>query len=44
MKEAIQRYFTKGAIVPTNPNTGDIRNYLAMKLERDDKLEAMSDD
>lgn len=30
--------------MPINPKAGDIWNYLSMKLERDDKLEATSDD
>jgi len=33
---AIQRYFTKVVVIPVSPNTNDIRNYLEMKLDRDD--------
>jgi len=38
---AIQRYFTKAVVVPVSPNTDDIRNYIEMKLDRDDEPEAM---
>ena len=38
---AIQRYFTKAIVIPVSPNTNDIRNYLEMKLDRDDEPEAM---
>jgi len=38
---AIQRYFTKAIVIPVSPNTDDIRNYLEMKLDRDDEPEAM---
>jgi len=41
---AIQRYFTKAVVVPVSPNTDDIRNYIEMKLDRDDEPEAMDDD
>ena len=44
VKDNIQRYFTKAVIIPINPNTADIRNYLEMKLNRDDEPEAMDDD
>jgi len=40
----IQRYFTKAVVVPVSPNTDDIRNYIEMKLDRDDEPEAMDDD
>ena len=39
--EAIQRYFTKAVMIPVSPNTNDIRNYIEMKLDRDDEPEAM---
>jgi len=38
---AIQRYFTKAIVIPVSPNTNDIRNYLEMRLDRDDEPEAM---
>ena len=41
---AIQRYFTKTVVIPISPNTDDIRNYLAMKLDEDDDPEAMDGD
>ena len=41
---AIQRYFTKTVVMPIGPNTDDIRNYLAMKLDEDDDPEAMDGD
>ena len=41
---AIQRYFTKVVVIPVSPNTNDIRNYLEMKLDRDDEPEAMDND
>ena len=44
VKEAIQRYFTKVVVIPVSPNEGDIRNYLEMKLDRDDEPEAMDSD
>ena len=40
-KENIQRYFTGAVVIPINPSTDDIRNYLEMRLDRDDELEAM---
>ena len=38
---AIQRYFTKVVVIPVSPNMNDIRNYLEMRLDRDDEPEAM---
>ena len=43
VREAIQRYFTKAIVIPVNPNQDDIRNYVEMKLDRDDEPEAMDD-
>jgi len=40
--EAIQRYFTKAVVIPISPNQDDIRNYLEMRIDRDDKPEAMN--
>jgi hypothetical protein len=42
VKEDIQRYFTKAVVIPISPNTDDIRNYLEMRLDRDDEPEAMT--
>jgi len=42
--EAIQRYFAGVVVIPISPNTDDVRNYLAMRLGRDDEPEAMDDD
>jgi len=41
---AIRRYFTAAVVIPISPNTGDVRNYLEMRLDRDDEPEAMDDD
>ena len=41
---AILRYFAKAVVILISPNTDDIRNYLAMKLDRDDEPEAMDND
>ena len=41
---SIRRYFTKAVVIPVSPNTDDIRNYLQMKLDRDDDPEAMDND
>jgi len=40
----IQRYFTKAVVIPVSPNADDIRNYIEMKLDRDDEPEAMDND
>jgi len=37
----IRSYFAKAVVIPISPNTDDIRNYLEMKLDRDDKPKAM---
>ena len=44
VREAIQRYFTKVVVIPINPNTDDIRNYLEMRLDQDEEPEAMDSD
>ena len=44
VKEDIQRYFTKVAVIPISSNTDDIRNYLEMRLDGDTDPEAMSAD
>ena len=44
VNENIQRYFTEAVVIPINPNTDDIRNYLEMRLDRDDDPEAMDND
>jgi len=38
----IQRYFSKAIVIPLNPNTNDIRDYVEMRLDRDSEPEAMS--
>jgi len=40
----IQRYFAEAVVIPISPSTDDIRNYLEMKLNRDEQPEAMDDD
>ena len=44
VKEDVQRYFTKAAVIPINPNRNDIRNYVEMRLDRDSEPEAMNND
>ena len=43
VREAIQRYFPGVVVIPISPNTDDVRNYLEMKLNRDEEPEAMDD-
>jgi len=40
----IQRYFTGAVVIPISPKIDDVRNYLEMRLDRDDEPEAMDDD
>jgi len=44
VREDIQRYLIKVAVIPISPNTDDIRNYLEMRLDNDTDPEAISDD
>ena len=44
VKETIKRYFTKAVEMPISPNTDDIRNYVEMRLDKDDVPEAMDKD
>ena len=44
VRGAIQRYFAGALVIPICPNTDDIRNYLEMKLDRDDDPEAMDNE
>ena len=44
IKEAIQRYLTKAVVIPISPNQDDIKNYVEMRLDRDDEPEAMNKD
>ena len=44
VKEVIEKYFTKVVVIPISPNRGDIRNFLEMRLERDNEPEAMNND
>ena len=41
---AIQKYFANAVVIPISPNKDDIRNYLEMRLDRDDDEEAMDND
>ena len=43
VKEDIQRHFPRVVLIPVSPKTGDIRNYLEMRLDMDPEPEAMSD-
>ena len=40
----IQRYFAGAAGIPICPNTDDIRNFLEMRLDRDEDPEAMDNE
>jgi len=42
VQENIRRYFPRMLVIYVKPNTGDIRNYLEMRLDRDLDSEAMS--
>ena len=44
VREDVLRYFTKAIVIPISPNSDDIRNYVEMRLNRDDEPEAMSND
>ena len=44
VREDIQRYFPKAALLPISPNRDDIKNYLEMRLDRDADPEAMKKD
>jgi len=41
---AVQKYFAEAVVITVTPNTGDMRNFLEMKLDRDDEPEAMDND
>jgi len=43
VQEAIRSYFARAVVIPIIPDTGDIRNYLEMRLEKDVEPEAMTD-
>ena len=43
VREAIERYFSKVVAIPISPNEADIRNYLKMRLDKDDEPQAMND-
>ena len=42
--EDVRRCFTAVVVIPSSPNTDDIRNYLEMRLDGDDEPEAMNND
>ena len=44
VREDVQRYFSKAVVIPISPNTDDIRNYVAMRLDGDPEPEAMNQD
>ena len=44
VEKDIERSFPKAVAIPINPNRDDIRGYVMMRLDRDIKREAMSDD
>ena len=39
--EAIQNYFANVVVIPIRPNEDDIKNYVVMRLDRDEMPEAM---
>ena len=41
VQETIQRYFTKAATILISPNQDEVKNYVEMRLDRDDEPEAM---
>ena len=41
VKAAIQRYFAEAVVIRITPSTDDIRNYLGMRLDRDEEPKAM---
>ena len=43
-KRGVEKYFSKAITIPISPNQDDIRNYLKVRLDRDDEPEAMNDD
>jgi len=42
VREAIQRYFIKAVTIPISPKEEDIRNYVVMRLDKDDTPKAMN--
>ena len=42
--EGIRGYFTEVVVIPISPDRDDIRNYVVMRLDRDDEPEAMNND
>ena len=44
IREDVLRYFTTTVVIPISPDSNDIRNYVKMRLNRDDDPEAMSND
>ena len=44
VKETVQRYFAEVVVIPVSPRQNDIRNYLKIRIERDDEPEAMDHD
>ena len=43
LREDVQRYFSEAVVIPISPNPDDIRNYVEMKLDRDEEPEVMDD-
>jgi len=41
---AVRKYFVGAFVIPISPNKGDIKDFLEMRLDRDDEPEAMDDD
>ena len=41
---SVHKYFTGAIVIPISPNRGDIKDYLEMRIDRDDGPDAMDDD
>ena len=44
VREGVQRHFSKVVVVPISPSPSDVRNYVEMRLNRDDEPDAMNKD
>ena len=43
LREDVQRYFSEAVVIPISPNPNDIRDFVKMKLDRDEEPMAMDD-
>jgi len=44
LNEVIEKHFDRAIVIPIGPNPNDIRNYVEMRLSRDDEPEATDND